>query len=273
MNRFPLMSLLRQRARLTRQNVNQFLHKTQDHLRFRKVDLGRWLSMDLGELGRRLMAELKEKPMPKRWTGMKEMRAGDWPDALRWVILTVAFVTVLGIAALLLWSTPWQQLTQQTQEIELLKARYLQVALQSGMKPRYEQQLEQIEAQFGEMLEMIPASLETVQVLDQVSRAAQTSGLRLQGFKPAAEVQEDAYVILPVDIRLTGNYHAVGRFLEAVSRMKHLITVDVRLEAMDSAPGQLALATRIRAYRGDMARKRHATQPTALDAETVNAPR
>lgn len=280
MKHMPWLLLLRQRCKLARDYMQQRVHQMRRPLLARKFNMRQWLSMDLGELGRRLGAALQKSSSSGKWLDIREMRASDWPAALRWTMLSVVFVVVFGATALFSWSASWQQLAHQSQEVEALKARYVQVAVQSGLKPRYEQQLAQIEAQFGGMLEMIPASLETVHVLQQISRAAQASGLRLQWFKPGAEIQEDAYVILPVDVRLVGNYHAVGRFLEAVSRMKHLITVDVLLETADSAPGQLVLATKIKAYRGDIepksqkvGHKQPVGQPSHSDTETTHAPR
>lgn len=217
-------------------------------------DMKRWLSMDLGELGRHFQKSFGRSWILELSVGGQLRNIVEWPPAIRWVVLSASFLLVFGCAALVFWSDPLRHLDAQTHETEALKVRYVQLAEQSMMTPHYERQVADIEAQFGSLLEMIPASLESVQVLHQISQAARESGLRLQWFKPAPEIPEDAYVILPVDIRLVGNYHAVGRFLDAVSRMKHLITVDVILEAADAAPGQLVLATQIKAYRGDGAR-------------------
>lgn len=214
----------------------------------------RWLSMDLGELGRQLQKSLHGSRILELPAGGEIRNVAQWPSVIRWAVLGTSFALVFGCAALLLWSEPLRRLDALALETEALKIRYVQLATQSMMTPHYEQQIAEIEAQFGGLLEMIPASLESVQVLHQISQAGRESGLRLQWFKPAPEILADAYVILPVDIRLVGNYHAVGRFLDAVSRMKHLITVDVILEAIDAAPGQLVLATQIKAYRGDGAR-------------------
>ena len=209
-----------------------------------------WLNMDVGELGRQFQKRLY-RSWTREWSAGGQLRnVAEWSPAMRWVVLGTSFVVIFGCAAWLLWSDLLRRLDAQAHETEVLKIRYVQLAAQSMMTPQYEQQINEIEAQFGSLLEMIPASLESVQVLHQISQAARDSGLRLQWFKPAPEMPEDAYVILPVDIRLVGNYHAVGRFLDAVSRMKHLITVDVILEGADAAPGQLVLATQIKAYRG-----------------------
>ena len=208
-----------------------------------------WLQMDIREVGRQANLALRGDRLSIDVTGLA--RVETWSGRFRGGVLISAYVLALGFAAVFFWPTSTQRLAAATQDTLDLKTRYTQVLTQSLMKAPYEERIAQVEAQFGNLLTMIPASLETVQVLQQMTRAAQASGLQLQWFKPAPEIREDAYVILPVDIRLTGSYHAVGRFLEAVSRMPHLITVDVVLETVPMVPGQLALATRIKAYRGD----------------------
>lgn len=252
MNLRQVTSALSQSLQRLQQSVDRLVQKSRRGLRMRKLNWGRWLSMDLRELAQQIVVLMQKQSPAKSWVNLRDVPVSDWPMTLRWAIPAITFISVFGVAAFAFWSEPWQRLQAQTHEVELLKARYIQVTLQSTMRPGYEQQLGQIEAQFGEMLEMIPASLEIVQVLHQVSHAAQATGLRLQWFKPAPEIPQDAYTVMPVDIRLVGSYHAVGHFLEAVSRMKHLITVDVILEPVDTAPGQLALATKVKAYRGDM---------------------
>lgn len=224
-------------------------------LRLPMADLKHWLSMDIRELGRQFQKHrCRSRALESALSGQQLRNIAQWSPVIRWTVLVSAFVLVFGCAALLMWSDPLRRLDAKTEEAEVLKIRFAQLAAQSMMATLYEQRVGEIEAQFGDLLEMIPASLEAVQVLHQLSQAARESGLRLQWFKPAPEIPGDAYVVLPVDVRLIGNYHAVGRFLDAVSRMKHLITVDVILEAADAAPGQLVLATQVKAYRGDGAR-------------------
>ena len=250
-----ITSSLRWHVQRLRAYVDRISLKPRQVPRVRKIDLQRLLSMDLRELGQQIAVSVKKHASSRSSINFRDMPVSEWPKMLRWTLLGTTFLTAFGLAAFVFWAETWHQFQTRKHEVGLLKARYAQVAMQAAMRPAYQQQLEQVETQFGEMLEMIPASLETVQVLDQVSRAAQASGMRLQWFKPAPEVPQDAFIVMPVDIRLVGSYHAVGHFLEAVSRMKHLITVDVLLEPVDATPGQLALATRIKAYRGDLSHK------------------
>ena len=237
-----------------------------------RLDIRRWLAMDLKELGPQLKGLWLEGRNAPMLGGFRLQEVARWPRLFRHGVLLGSFVLVLFCAALLWWPESSERLTLQRQEAEALKRRYVQMSTQSRMKPVFEQQILALESQFGDMLEKIPASLETVQVLQQISRAARDSGLRLQWFKPLPEIQEDAYAVLPVDIRLVGSYHAVGRFLEAVSHMKHLITVDVLMTSDSASPGELVLATRLKAYRGDATRR--VPSPGVDPAtEAINEPR
>ena len=234
------------------------------------LDIRRWLAMDLKELGPQLKALCLEGRNASSLGGFRLQEVARWPRLFRHGVLLLSFALGFVCAALLWWPEALERLTLQRQETGTLKQRYVQVRTQSQMKPILEQQVLDMESQFGGMLEKIPASLETVQVLQQITRAARDSGLRLQWFKPLPEVQEDAYAVLPVDIRLVGSYHAVGRFLEAVSHMKHLITVDVLMASDNASPGDLILATRLKAYRGDDARR---TPNPSFATETVDETR
>lgn len=238
----------------------------------RGLDVRRWLMMDLKEFGPQLKALWLEGRNAPMLGGFRLQDVARWPRLFRQGVLLLSFALVFVCAALLWWPEPSERWTLQRQETEVLKRRYVQVSTQSQMKPVFEQQILALESQFGDMLEKIPASLETVQVLQQISRAARDSGLRLQWFKPLPEVQEDAYAVLPVDIRLAGSYHAVGRFLEAVSHMKHLITVDVLMASDSTSPGDLVLATRLKAYRGDDT-SRTPSPGVGPATEAINEPR
>ena len=210
-------------------------------------DVRKWMRMDLRELGRHLQKLLSSRPQDYSLAQMRDV--SQWPLHVTIAFLCAVFVLTLAIAGAWLWHDAMARGEIATQESEMLQARYLQFATRVKQEPIYTAQIAEIEGQFGTMLDMIPAELEMVQVLNQINRAARDSGLRLELFRPGAEEPGDIYAILPVDIRLVGSYHGVGRFLEAVAHMTHLLTVDVVLEPSSTMAGQVVLITRVKAYR------------------------
>jgi type IV pilus assembly protein PilO len=69
------------------------------------------------------------------------------------------------------------------------------------------------------------------------------------------ETTEDYYAILPIEIRLTGDFHGLGKFMEKVSRMQHLITVDVSIVPSSTHENQLVMASLLKAYRNNMTQR------------------
>ena len=102
---------------------------------------------------------------------------------------------------------------------------------------------------FGQLLDAIPASLESVHVLSQLNKAAKEAGLHLELFKPLTEEANVYYVVLPIEVRLRGDYNAIARFLELVSKMQHLVTVDVVILPTTKNENQVVLASLLKAYR------------------------
>ena len=69
-------------------------------------------------------------------------------------------------------------------------------------------------------------------VLQRVHALAAASDLELTGFTPKPGVRRDLYVEWPIQLELEGGYHALGRFLDALSSMPAPISVgDLQVRA------------------------------------------
>jgi len=172
-----------------------------------------------------------------------------WSMRFRLVVLGTIFFGIFLLSALVLCADSANEARLQTHERQLLEARYLKYAEQSDLLPVYQKQTEIIQERFGALLDAIPGSLESVHVLSQLNNAAKESGLHLEFFKPLTEEAHAYYVVLPVEIRLRGDYSAIARFLELVSKMQHLVTVDVVILPSATHEHQVVLASLLKAYR------------------------
>ncbi len=172
-----------------------------------------------------------------------------WSGTVRICILGVCSATALGLTGLLFW--PVQMSAHQALDSErlLLESRYLRQGQIIDEAPYYQLQVDGIWKQFGSLLDAVPETLEPVHVLNLINQAAKASGVRLEGFKPLSEETETYYVVLPVEIRLVGDFHGLARFMEQISRMRHLVTVDVVIVPSATQQEQLVLASLLKAYR------------------------
>lgn len=172
-----------------------------------------------------------------------------WPAVLRAGALLMMFLLVLGVADLLVLSDSTRQLRALETDRQLLEARYLRQKQTIDAVPAYQSQVDLILDQFGALLDTVPESLEPVHVLTLINQAAKASGVTLELFRPISEESQAYYAVLPIEIRLRGDYHALALFMEQVSRMKHLITVDLAILPAAQHENQLVLASLLKAYR------------------------
>lgn len=231
-----------------------------------KPALNYLLTADIGELARKFFSQARDH----RLTRYQLKNIESWPKLLRVSMLATAFFSVFIITSIHLWQVPMNELNQYANDVALQKSRYTQVAFEAGLLEQRKERISAIDSGFGQMLELIPAELEIVHVLDQVTTVARDSGMQLQFFKPDAEIHEEAYVALPINLRLSGNFDSVGRFLESVSRLKHLVTIDVILESSQTAVGKLNLDARLRAYRGEPAKNSRQADVLSEKANVVH---
>jgi type IV pilus assembly protein PilO len=220
--------------------------------RYRETSLrANWrklLKMDLGEAFGKIAARLRA---PSAIHAIKFDAPASWPIWFRSITLATLFIATLAIVAYPFWSDGLGELRRKQAESNEQMARYRHLAAEVALLDAYRDRVTALDMGFGELLELIPAELEVVQVLNQFSQIARTSGVRLELFKPEAEIRGEAYAILPASMQLSGSFGAIVRFLEAVSGMKHLVTVDVVIESNPSTPGKNQLIARVKAYRGD----------------------
>ena len=210
-----------------------------------------WLNMDLSEVLAGIFSKLNKSSLH---AGFRVNNLEGWPLWFRSTVLFLLFVSGFAVIAHPVWTSALSELDYLNAESQVRKARYRHLAMESALLEQNRDRVSVLAVRFGEMLEMIPAELEVVQVLNHFSQIARESGIQLEWFKPETEIQEESYAILPINMRLSGSFPEAARFLEAVSSMKHLVTVDVILESVGSVPGKIILSARVRAYRGDTPR-------------------
>ena len=79
---------------------------------------------------------------------------------------------------------------------------------------------------FKETANLLPKSKEIPALLRNISDLGKNSGLDFLSFRPGAEMPKDFYAEIPVDIMISGPYHNVGHFLDQVSKLERIVTVD-----------------------------------------------
>lgn len=73
---------------------------------------------------------------------------------------------------------------------------------------------------------LLPKKKEIPNLLTSISEQGTSSGLEFISFTPRPERPQQFYAIIPVAISVTGSYHNIGTFLDKVSKLNRIVTVN-----------------------------------------------
>lgn len=191
---------------------------------------------------------------------------GAWPLAPRVAVLIGLFGLLLAGGWWLWWSDQLEMLTQKEQEEVKLKEEYVAKKTQAVNRDLYVQQLNEIDRSFGALLKQLPNKSEVESLLVEINQSGMGRGLQFELFKPGAEVVRDFYAELPINVRLTGNYHDFGAFAGDIGRLSRIVTLNnISITANQQAKdGTLVLDAITKTFRyldeEELAAKRKAAQ-------------
>ncbi|MGH7742295.1 MAG: type 4a pilus biogenesis protein PilO [Candidatus Eiseniibacteriota bacterium] len=120
----------------------------------------------------------------------------------------------------------------QTEKLNSLKAEYEKKSTELARArasvadlPRFEAEYDQLHERWIMAAELLPADKELPTLLRKVTLAAEETGCRFVTFRPGATRSAQYYSEMPMQISITGDYHAVGSFLAELANMRRIITV------------------------------------------------
>lgn len=73
---------------------------------------------------------------------------------------------------------------------------------------------------------LLPKQKEIPNLLTDISEQGTSSGLEFISFTPRPERQEQFYAVIPVAIQVSGSYHNIGTFLDKVSKLHRIVSVN-----------------------------------------------
>ena len=111
----------------------------------------------------------------------------------------------------------------------------------------FKAQLAEMERSFGAMLRQLPSKTEVDNLLVDISQTGLAAGLEEKLFQPQGENKKDFYAELPINIRITGNYHDMGAFASDIAQLPRIVTLNDVAIANDK--GILAMDAVAKTYR------------------------
>jgi len=150
---------------------------------------------------------------------------GSFPVAVRAVLLFIAFVVASGVVYWFFIKDSLAAWDRAKAEEVSLRGVFSDKANKATNLDAYKAQLEQMDRQFGELLRQLPGKTEIENLAEEIAREALSSNLTQELFKPQNEQLKEFYAELPIQMKLSGDYHEFGEFVSRVSALPRIVTL------------------------------------------------
>ena len=157
---------------------------------------------------------------------------GNWPWAVKVLAFLAIFIVVQVAAYFIFWQAQAEAIEKGRADVAKQKEVFLEKKKLAVNLEAYKQQRAEIEQSFGALLKQLPNKSEMDALLIDINQAGLGRGLAFELFKPAAvENFTEFYAELPVNIKVTGNYHDLGAFASDVAKMPRIVLLtDLKLD-------------------------------------------
>ena len=174
---------------------------------------------------------------------------GNWPWLVKAGAFVLIFVVVQVAAYFLLWQSQAEDIEKGRADVAKQKETFLEKKRLAVNLEAYKQQRAEIEQSFGALLKQLPNKSEMDALLIDINQAGMGRGLAFELFKPSEKENfTEFYAELPVNIKVTGNYHDLGAFASDVAKMPRIVLLtDLKLDPPKD--GILAMEAVAKTYR------------------------
>lgn len=158
---------------------------------------------------------------------------GNIPPRQRYLLLSVIGVGIVAAYVYLLMLPLWESKGRLETDLQKLLADLEQKRIIAADLPKLEEEIKALGKQLEAALVKLPEEKEIPKLLTQVNTLGLQSGLEFLLFRPATPVKKGFYAEVPIDIRVEGEYHTLGVFLDRVSKLERIVNVaDLRINPL-----------------------------------------
>jgi type IV pilus assembly protein PilO len=152
---------------------------------------------------------------------------GNWPMLPKFGLLALLFLVIVALGAFFDWKDQYEALQKAEGTEVTLKEEYTTKKAKAVNYDLYVAQLKEVEQSFGALVKQLPNRSEIDALLTDINQAGLGRGLVFELFKPAVnEKVAEFYAELPINIRITGNYHDMGAFASDVAQLPRIVTLN-----------------------------------------------
>jgi type IV pilus assembly protein PilO len=162
----------------------------------------------------------------RQFSGLRDRHPGLWPALPRLVLLLAFIAAVVAGGAWLLWIDQWDDLEQGRAREQKLRADFREKVIRSQHLDILRAQKARVAKEVAKLERQLPDKAEMDAMLSEINQAGIGRGLQFELFKPGQVQLSEHYAELPIDIRLSGSYHALAGFVSDIVNLPRIVTLD-----------------------------------------------
>lgn len=180
--------------------------------------------------------------------GLNGVHPGQWPLAPRILCGIGVVLAVLALGWFGYWSGQFEEQEAGATQEQQLREQYRMKTAQAINLDALTAQKTQVDRYVALLEKQLPSKAEMAALLSDINQAGVGRGLQFELFKPGQVVVKDYYAELPIDIKVTGNYHDLGAFAGDMANLPRIVTLN-NMELVTNKDGALTLNAVAKTFR------------------------
>lgn len=149
-----------------------------------------------------------------------------WPPFPRY-LLCVALTLVVVVALWFVWlSAADEELTAEKNKEVQLRQDYTSKLTQAINLEALRKQREQVQQYVTQLEKQLPSKAEMDALLSDINQAGLGRSLQFELFRPKQVIIKDYYAELPIEVKVTGQYHDIGAFAADIANLSRIVTLN-----------------------------------------------
>ncbi|WEF32537.1 type 4a pilus biogenesis protein PilO [Pseudoduganella chitinolytica] len=166
------------------------------------------------------------EPIAAQFRGLNGVHPGQWPLAPRVLCGIGAALGVVVLGYFGYWSGQFEEQEAGAAQEQTLRTEYRMKTAQAVNLPALVAQKAQVDQYVVRLEKQLPSKAEMAALLSDINQAGLGRGLQFELFKPGQVVVKDYYAELPIDIKVSGNYHDIGAFAGDMANLPRIVTLN-----------------------------------------------
>ncbi len=174
---------------------------------------------------------------------------GEWPQVIKVISILLLCIVLLFVGYYMVIKDKQAELVTLEQKETALKTEFEIKQAKAFNLDAYREQMKEMRVTFASMLQQLPRKSEVADLLIDISRTGLVNGLQFELFKPESERPVDFYAELPIQMRVTGDYHQFGEFISAVAALPRIVTMHNFTMTPNGNSGGMTMEVTAKTYR------------------------